>query len=396
VRTPAQVGPRLKFAPILTASILTVLLLWLFFKTADVFILLFIGVLISLYLSSVADFVARRTRMPRPVAIALAILLTIVGLVGLVLLLVPPVIEQTQALVKVLPDYISTWEKSLDNLAARYPALSEVYKPGENRVLHAVYDQFTTNVGNVVPRVFGLFHAALNVFAVAVIGLYLTLYPGVYREWLIAFFPPVHRDLVRDLLGDLGDILRAYIVGQIILMAVLGVLTAIGLYLLDVPYYLTFGVFTGLALIVPFFGGLLSTLLPALFVLGQPNGGTHALLVIGLGVVIHLVEANIVSPLVMANKVKLPPVLTIMAVLVIGKLLGPLGLLIAVPTLAVLMVIVRRILLNRVYEGQGFRRAPRDRMLLLRVPAPEGGVLLPDNPVDVVSLFETQSPRHVA
>ena len=82
----------------------------------------------------------------------------------------------------------------------------------------------------------------------------------------------------------------------------------------------------------------------------------------------------------MSKKVDLPPVLTIMSVLVIGKLLGPLGLLVAVPTLAVIMVIVRRILITRIYEGQGFRRATRERPLVLRVPAPRAACILPRAP----------------
>jgi predicted PurR-regulated permease PerM len=168
-------------------------------------------------------------------------------------------------------------------------------------------------------------------------------------------------------------------------MAILGSFTGLGLYILGVPYWLTFGIFTGLVAVVPFFGSLLSTILPALIVLGGPGGGTRALLVILLGVIVHLFEGNVVAPLVMSHKIELPPVLTIMAVLVIGKLLGPLGLVIAVPALAALMVIVRRILISRIYEGKGFRKSTRDRTFLLRVPAPDGGVLLPgDSPIDVL------------
>jgi hypothetical protein len=103
-----------------------------------------------------------------------------------------------------------------------------------------------------------------------------------------------------------------------------------------------------------------------------------------LGVVIHLIEGNLVSPLLMSSKVELPPVLTIMSVLVIGKILGPLGLVIAVPTLAALMVIVRRILINRIYEGRGFRKSTRDRVFVLRVPAPDGGVLVPSSKIEDV------------
>jgi predicted PurR-regulated permease PerM len=230
-------------------------------------------------------------------------------------------------------------------------------------------------------------HAAINIFAVGVMGIYLALHPALYREWLIALFHPVHRDLVRDVLGDLGDTLRRWIVGQLLSMTILAALTAVGLYLLQVPYWLTFGVFTGLAAIVPFFGTLVSTILPALFVLEGPGGGTRALLVILLGTVIHLVESNVVHPIVMQRNVELPPVLTIMAVLIFGQLLGGAGLLVAVPSLAVLMVVVRRILINRIYEGQGFRRAARDRVLVLRVPVARGGVFVPSGPPpDVIAL----------
>jgi predicted PurR-regulated permease PerM len=174
-------------------------------------------------------------------------------------------------------------------------------------------------------------------------------------------------------------------------MAFLGSLTALGLYFLGVPYYVTFGVFTGLATIVPFFGTLLATLLPALFVLTGPNGGHAALLVIALGVIVHLIEGNLVSPYITQRQVDLPPVLTIVFVLIVGKLLGPLGLLVAVPALAVLMVVVKRILLNRIYEGQGFRRTTRERPLLLRLPAPEGGVIVPRGFVDVISILERRT-----
>jgi predicted PurR-regulated permease PerM len=212
----------------------------------------------------------------------------------------------------------------------------------------------------------------------------------VYREWFIALFPPRHRDLVRDILRDIADSLRAYIVGQLTTMAVLAVLTAFFLWLLNVPYWLTFGVFTGMVAIIPFFGSLLSTTVPAAFVLTGPNGGTRALLVLGVGVVVHLIEGNLVSPLVMSKQVELPPVLTIMAVLVVGSLLGPLGLVVALPTLAMIMVVVRRILINRIYEGKGFRKSGRDRKLVLRVPVPDGGVLLAEGgPVDMQA-FKTR------
>ena len=394
---------RFKFAPILTATVLTVLLLWLFKTVAQVFVLLMLGVLISLYLGAVARWIEKRTRIPEKAALAAAIFGTLGALALLVWILAPPVIDQTRQLVQQMPKFLEAWEGGIDALANRIPALRDVIGPkGEHRTLTALYGQLSGMFEGLPTKVFEIVHAAINVFAVAVMGIYLALHPALYREWLIALFPPIHRDLVRDVLSDLADSLRAYIVGQLLAMTFLGAITALGLFLLDVPFSLPFGIFTGLVAIVPFFGTLLSTTMPALFVLtGAPFHGFspfgHALLVVGLGVVVHLIEGNIVAPLVMSKKVDLPPVLTIMAVLVIGQLLGPMGLIIALPTLAALMVIVRRILITRIYEGQGFRKTTRERALVLRVPAPGGGVITsPGDPVDVISAAERAGVKRSA
>ncbi len=387
----AEARGRTRFGPILSATVFTILLLWISGRVIGVLLLLFLGILISLYLGALAGTIHRRTHIPERFAFILALLVTFGVLSLVVWILVPPLIAQTQELVKVLPDYINGWEGAIDRLVANVPALRSVYEPGQHKLLLAVYTQLSAQFGNVVPKVLSIFEVLVSVFSVFVMALYLALHPALYREWLIALFPPIHRDLVRDVLADCADSLRAYIVGLLLTMTFLGTLTAVGLYMLDVPYALTFGVFTGLATIVPFFGSLLATTLPALFALTGPHGGTRALWVIGLGVFVHIVEGNVVSPYIMSRKVDLPPVLTIVFVLIIGRLLGPLGLLVAVPGLAVIMVIVRRILLSRIYEGQGFRRTTRERALVLRLPASEGGVIVPPVPADVISLLERRT-----
>ena len=379
-----------KAAGTIAAVTLLVLLLWLFQRTVGVFLLLFIAVILSLYLGAVRDSLVARIRMPPRLALTASVLLTLFGIGGLFALLVPAVVGQTRELVSVLPTYITGWETSIDRFADRLPGMRGYWPTGQHQMLHALYEQLSSYAQSVFPRVFSIVGILIDVFAVFVMSIYLAMQPGVYREWLIALFPPRHRDLVRDILGDIATSLRAYIVGQLTTMTVLAILTAFFLWLLNVPYWLTFGVFTGMVAIVPFFGSMLSTTLPAAFVLTGPNGGTRALLVLGVGVVVHLIEGNLVSPLVMSKQIELPPVLTIMAVLVVGGLLGPLGLVVALPTLAMIMVVVRRILINRIYEGKGFRKAGRDRKLILRVPVPDGGVLLAQGePVDVQA-FKTR------
>lgn len=401
--TPAVDGKpspgRFRFAAWLAATVGTVLLLWLFGYAADLFLLVFIAALFAVYLGGATDEIVRLLPVSRPFAFALSVVGTLAVIVALMATLIPPVLAQTQALIRVLPSYLEAWERGLDSLAASYPALREFVRPGENSILQTVYQQIEGLAGQVVPRVVSLGHAVVGIVSIFVMGLYMALTPHLYREWLIALFPPVHRDLVRDILKDLRSTLRSWMAAQLLAMIILAIFTAIGLMLLKVPYALTFGVFTGAVAIVPFFGTLVSTILPALFVLGGPGfanfgPGTHALLVIILGVVVHVVEANVVLPLIVSRQVHIPPVLSMMAVLLAGRFLGPAGLVVAVPLLATGMVLVRRILVNRVYEQPGLRRVVRDKPLILHVPAPDGGVSPPANGgIDVLSVRVSEATK---
>ncbi|MDB4950055.1 MAG: hypothetical protein JWM27_2704 [Gemmatimonadetes bacterium] len=371
---PPQQDPREPRSPyaILIAAVFTGLLLFFVYSVAEVLFLFFIAALFSLYLLAITDFLDEKLHLRRGLGIAVAMLGTLVVVTGIGFLIVPPVLSQTQDLVKTLPSLISGWAHSLQQMAARYPLLAEVIPQpaaaGEHGgQLSGVLSHVGSYFAGLFPYLFNGLHIFIDIFSVMVMGLYLALRPGLYREGLIALAPPVHRELVRDILSDLGRTLTAWIGGQLLAMCFLGVLTFIGLSILRVPYALAFSVFTGVVVMVPFFGSLLSTLLPATFVLGS---GTplHALGVVLLGVLLHILEANIVHPLIMERQVNLPPVLSVMSVLVMAKLLGAIGLLVAVPVLATVMVIVRRIYVHRLLEGKGFRRFVRDSAAEIRIP----------------------------
>ncbi|HUG38916.1 MAG TPA: AI-2E family transporter [Longimicrobiales bacterium] len=351
------------------STVFFLLLLLFIYSIAEILLLLFIAVLFSLYLGAITDTLQRRFAIPRPLGLTLAILLTIAGVTGTTYLIVPPVAEQTAELITQLPDQLEAWEDQIIDLAEKNPIVANFFgnvQEGESYVGNIVAE-IGSYFRGVVPYVFSGMTFLIHIISVLVMGIYMTLRPAMYREGLIALAPPVHRELVRDILTELAITLRAWIVGQLLAMFSLGVLTWIGLILLGVPFALAFGVFTGVVAIVPFFGTLVSTLLPALFVLGQ-GFLVKALLVALLGVVVHIVEANVIAPMIMERQVSLPPVLTLLSVLVMAHLMEIIGLLVAVPVLATALVIVRRIYVHRVLEGKGFRRAVRDQPVEVRLP----------------------------
>jgi predicted PurR-regulated permease PerM len=363
---------------ILAATIFSLLLLLFLYSIAEVLLLFFIGVLLSLYLGGITDALQHRLGVPRGLGLAIAALITLAAAVGIVVLLIPPVTEQIQQFVNMLPTQIQSWETQIRQMAERNRALGDLLHPidqGRGSYAGAVLQQIAGYFHGVVPYVFGGVHAVVGLVGIFVMGIYMALRPAMYREGFILLAPPAHRELVRDILADLGRTLRAYILGQLTAMAILGLLTWIGLLVLGVPYALAFAVFTGAATIVPFFGSLFSTLLPALIVLGAGFGKFAGVVLLGIGV--HIIEGNLVAPMIMERQVQLPPVLTMLSVLVMGHLLGVVGLLVAVPTLATALVIVRRVYVYRVLEGRGFRSSIRDQPIDVRLPGDDAVLVHP-------------------
>lgn len=343
----------------LTAALAAVLLIALVLKTADVLLVIFLSVILGVYLRSLANFLHHRLRASEGFALGAAVLLTLGAVVGVVLLIAPAVADQVQGLLASLPRFLTDLDHSLSELTSRIPALRR--SPSANAepglLASSIGEIFTALRGAVLPYVKSGLEVAIEGVSVFVMALYLARQPRLYIDGLVDLIPPPRRPLARRILPDLGTTLRAWAIGQIIAMVILGLLTTVGLSVLGVPYSLAFGVFAGVAAIVPFFGTLLSTVLPALFALSV-DGVPKMLAVAALGIIVHLIEANLIAPQVMERQVNLPPVLTIAGVLIMGKLFGIMGLLVAVPILAVIMVLIRHILLGEVYGDPVSALAP--------------------------------------
>lgn len=337
----------------LAALFFIALLLVLAARVATVLFLLFIATLLAVYLSATTDAIVRRApRLPRGGALALAVVGSLLLLAGIGALILPPVVQQTQDLMAALPTQAQRLEALLARLSAQYPILERgLALEGGGVVENMVRDATTFVRGSLLPYLRAGGTLAVEGVSVLAMAVYLARETGMYREGVIALVPPQYRHIARATVADLGNTMRAWVWAQLLAMSVLALLTVAGLVALRVPYALAFGVFTGVVAIVPFFGSMVSTLLPALFVLAN-TGWAHGLAVALLGVAVHLLEANVVAPLIFQERIRLPPVLTILSVLTMASLIGALGLVIAVPLLAAVMVVTRHVLIGEVYHEE--------------------------------------------
>lgn len=161
------------------------------------------------------------------------------------------------------------------------------------------------------------------------VAIYIAAQPGLYRSLLLRVVAPAHRARIGHLFDRVERLLRRWLIGQAIVMASIGVLSSIGLWLLGIDAALALGLLSGLMSFVPYVGTVLSVVPAALVALN--HGPLYVLWVLLLYGGVHLVEGDVITPLVQAEATALPPVVSLVSIIVFGALFGAAGILLAAP-----------------------------------------------------------------
>lgn len=300
----------------------------------------FLGVLFGLSAARATDWICARVRFKRPVVAAIVVF----GATGLLLLIFawtfPTLVEQSQELRTKLPEAAAKFEEWIGN---KQPKLLEAIAPatedGSSRLVAAlkVHTPALTNFA------FGIVQSALTVAAGLVMVIFLALYiaadPTTYRRGILLLIPVDHRDRISTVLTSLGGTLRTWFATQLIAMLVIGVVTTTILALIGVRGAVPLGVIAGVFEFIPNIGPVLSAA-PAIlmgFVESPEQAGVIVLVYWG----IQFLENNLLIPYLMSEQLDLPPALTLITQVVMAFVFGFLGLFVAIPILAVVVVAVR-------------------------------------------------------
>jgi predicted PurR-regulated permease PerM len=205
-------------------------------------------------------------------------------------------------------------------------------------------------LGRVTQYVFPFLSQTVPVFAGLMLIIFMAIYiasdPNTYHRGLMHFFPHYMRARAGEVFSAMAIVLRRWLVTQMIAMAVIGTVTTIGLLILRVEAAFALGLIAGLLEFIPTVGPIISAI-PAIAMafLDSPE---KALMVVALYVGIQFIENHLLIPMLMKGGVNVPPVLTILAQALFTLLFGFLGLMVAVPAIAALMVAVKMLYVERV------------------------------------------------
>jgi predicted PurR-regulated permease PerM len=354
----------LRAAALLAAVYVALQLLWV---GRTVFFVGFFGVLLGITLSAGVDRL-ERWRIPRGVGALLLVLSGVGLLVGVGLLIAPRIGEQARELRQEVPQVIDRVERWAQQRAGGIAQVIEAQPAPQRQQPASTGGEAADSARSAAPATgkpearpvdfrrglaqqlagagqhfFAFFSSTLAVLGGMLIILFVAIFvavdPGLYHRGLMHLFPHRSRAKAGEVLSATATSLRRWLVMQGIAMVVIGAVTTVTLLLLDVRAAVALGVIAGILEFVPYVGPILSAV-PAI-AMALVDSPEKALYVAIAYTVIQQLEGSVLQPLLMKEGLELPPVVTLLGQALFSLVFGFLGLLLAVPLLATVMVPVR-------------------------------------------------------
>lgn len=305
------------------------LLIW---RLSDVLLMAFGAVLVAALIHALAGPLTRRLRLPRAAALVIAVSGLALAIAATMWMFGQQLASQLVALGDLLPSAWTALQQQLSTTTIGAYVLDDL-------------QSLRHPDGMVVEQVSKIVRSSASATAATVIvlfaGLYLAFSPSAYLNGALRLLPMARRARAAEVLSECGHALHGWLIGSLISMVVVGVSVGAGLWIAGVPTPLALGVLAGLAQFIPVIGPMAATI-PGLVVAAGDSPQTLV-----WASVIYLAasqfEANLITPLLLRQMVELPMAVTLFAVLAMGVLFGPLGVLFATPLAVVAYVIVRRV-----------------------------------------------------
>jgi predicted PurR-regulated permease PerM len=310
------------------------LLTW---RLRDLLLLLFGAVLVAVILSVMAKPLRQRLGLPGALALALAVAMLLALFLSAFWLFGAEVAGQSATLQKAIP---GAWQALLHRLEPL--GLAEPLR------------QATAGGGGVLSRAGSIARSigsgVTDTLLVLIGGIYFAAQPDMYRKGVLKLVPKRGRELAAEAIDDSGRALRLWLMGRLVSMAVVGLLTGLGLWLLGIPAALTLGLVAAIMEFIPLLGPLLAAI-PALL-LAAAVGPEQMLWVAGLYLLIQQIEGNVLEPLVQQRAVSLPPVLLVFALVSAALVFGIAGIILGAPLTVVLFVLIKRLYVREALDTE--------------------------------------------
>ena len=330
--------------------------LYVLWQIKQLLLLVFTAIVLATSLNILVQNFQKRG-VKRINAVFLSMLLLIAVAVGCIWIVVPPFIDQFQALGKLVPQGIERLDGWLDFLSQRLDPRIISFLPDTeelNRQLQPLVKQF---LGGGLTFFYSSLGVLLSILLLFAITLMLLADPVPYRQGFKRLFPAFYRRRVEEIMNLCAKGLEGWLVGILFNMAVIAVLSFIGLLILGIPLALSQAMLAGVLTFIPNLGPTLSVLLPMAIALIEAPWKSVAVLI--LYIFIQQIESNLLTPIVMAQQVALLPALTLLSQLFFATFFGFLGLFLSLPLTVVGQIWFKEVIIKDVLDNWNYSFAQR-------------------------------------
>jgi predicted PurR-regulated permease PerM len=312
--------------------IIAVIIVILLRHTAHIVFSVFAGLLFGVLLDGITGFVSDRTRLSRRLTLVLILSLFVVTVVAILWFGGTAIAAQVAQLQDQIPEIIRKTRETLEKSAIGRMLLSGLNGSGPSG---------PGVLGAITGTTFTIFMVLGDGLLVLLIGVFFAIDVNFYKKSALLIFPEAMRKRLEPALTATGRALRKWLLGQMMVMATLGILAWIGLRIVGTPLAPVLALITGLLIFVPFIGPI-SAAVPAVLV-GLSVSPHLALETLGVYVVVQILENDVVTPVIQKYVTSLPPVLLISVQIAFGVLAGVIGILFATPITVAIVVLIQRL-----------------------------------------------------
>jgi predicted PurR-regulated permease PerM len=310
--------------------ILTLAFLWLLARIWNILLLLFIAVLLAAAVNPIIRRLQRQG-VPRGGAVAIVFLALLGTLAGILLLVIPPLIDEGRAFAADLPSYVEKTQRLLRDNPDLYQRIQDAANRGsaDPGVVFQGFLAFSS----------GLIAAISNTVIVLVMTIYILADGKRIYAWCMRYLPEKQEDKVSRALPEISRVVSGYVIGQLITSAMFGAFTFVVLTLVGVPQPLFLAILAAFADAIPIAGVLIATV-PAVLLALTVSWPAAAIVLVAY-ITYQQIENYIIVPRVYRDTLHVSSFAVLISVLIGGQLLGIIGVLLALPIAAAIPTIER-------------------------------------------------------
>ncbi|QIP11924.1 AI-2E family transporter [Spirosoma aureum] len=275
-------------------------------------------------------------RVPRILAIALCLILTLAVIVGILY----AVSMQISSFAEVIPQLIKRGNEYLAQLQTYADERLNIDRQRQVNEVRKYLNQALSEGGTILTSTLLATTSTLtDVFLVLLFIFFFLLYRDFFRSFFYRVFHGTRRSKIDSVLSGIYNVVKDYLAGLVLVILIIGTLMTVGLLILGIDYAIFFGFFGACLVLIPYFGISLGSLLPAAYALVTEDNPLKALGVIGVFLFVQTLEGNFITPYIVGSKVSINPLAAIIVLILWENVWGFPGLVLALPMTAILKVI---------------------------------------------------------